>query len=531
MCQGQGLITCAKMSSVKRKCFTIEEKSAIIHRLEAGESNVILAKEFGVSHSTISSIKKNKHKIEALFNANVLKPKRVRASTQEQVDQALLQWFKLQRNRGIPVNGPLLQEKANFFARKLNIPNFNCSMSWINRFKVRHNIVAGKIAGESLSVQQSDVSDWLERVWPNLRAQFKDEEIFNADETGLFYKLTPDKTLKFKGEKCSGGKLSKERITVMVAANMSGTVKKKLFVIGKSQHPTCFKNVRHLPVDYESNRRAWMTADIFSKWVRAWDRELTKKNKKILLLVDNCPAHPHIADLRSVTLVFLPPNTTSLLQPMDQGIIRALKSNFRKNLVLKIIQCLDGCGTSSAEYPRITVLDAILMIHDAWTKLTQGTISNCYQHAGFVRSNVDCTITSNADDFDEEDDVPLSVWTRAIDYQLPITNEDLEQYACVDDAVATCEEPSDENIVQNVIANASSQDSDGDDDEPEETNSTSSASEALKAAETLNVFVQTNFDDDVIKSMMSRIHNAVRNSYYRTKISQKQTKITDFLRQ
>ncbi|CAB3228061.1 unnamed protein product [Arctia plantaginis] len=146
--------------------------------------------------------------------------------------------------------------------------NFTCSMNWINRFNVRHNIVSGKIAGESLSVQQGDVVDWLEKVGPTLRAQFRDDEIFNADETGLFYKLTSDKTLKFKGEKCKGGKLSKERITLMVATNMSGTVRKKL-EIGKSQRPRCFKNVRHLPVDYESNRRAWMTAEIFNKWVRA----------------------------------------------------------------------------------------------------------------------------------------------------------------------------------------------------------------------------------------------------------------------
>ncbi|XP_057653885.1 tigger transposable element-derived protein 4-like [Diorhabda carinulata] len=214
------------MSSVKRKCFTIEEKSAILHRLEAGESNATLAKEFGVSHSTISTIKKNKYKIEPLFNANVLKCKRVRTSTHEQLDKALLQWFKLQRDRGIPLNGPLLQEKANLFARQLDMQNFICSMSWLNRFKVRHNIVSGKIVGESLSVQQSDVHDGLEKVWPTLRAQFSDDEIFNADETGLFYKLTLDKTLKVKGEKCKGEKLSKERITVMVAANMSGTAKK-----------------------------------------------------------------------------------------------------------------------------------------------------------------------------------------------------------------------------------------------------------------------------------------------------------------
>ena len=61
-------------------------------------------------------------------------------------------------------------------------------------------------------------------------------------------------------------------------------------------------------------------------------------------------------------------------------------------------------------------------------------------------------------------------------------------------------------------------DSDDDDDEPEEIHPTLSVSEALKAAETLNVFVQTNLDDDRMKAMMSRIHNAVQSFYYRTKV-------------
>ena len=45
----------------------------------------------------------------------------------------------------------------------------------------------------------------------------------------------PDKTLRVKREKCTGGKLSKERVTVLVGANMSGSEKRKLLVIGKSR--------------------------------------------------------------------------------------------------------------------------------------------------------------------------------------------------------------------------------------------------------------------------------------------------------
>lgn len=118
---------------------------------------------------------------------------------------------------------------------------------------------------------------------------------------------------KFIGEKCTGGKLSKERIILILAANMSGTFKKKkLLVIGKSKRPRCFKNVRSLPFSHYSNRRAWMTSEIFIiSWVCDWDAELKKHEKKI---IDICPAHPIISYLTS----FLP-NTTSILQTMDHN--------------------------------------------------------------------------------------------------------------------------------------------------------------------------------------------------------------------
>ncbi|KAL3290312.1 hypothetical protein HHI36_023656 [Cryptolaemus montrouzieri] len=115
-----------------------------------------------------------------------------------------------------------------------------------------------------------------------------------------------------------------------------------------------------------------------------------------------------------------------------------------------MIQFLDGCRSSSFECPKIIVLDTIQMIRDAWTQLKQGRIFKCCKHAGFVRSNVEC-FTINSDDFNEEYDVPLIIRARAIDgHKLPITNKDFEQYACVDVDVATCEEPSDETIVDKI---------------------------------------------------------------------------------
>jgi hypothetical protein len=56
-----------------------------------------------------------------------------------------------------------------------------------------------------------------------------------------------------------------------------------------------------------------------------------------LLLLDHCPAHPS-ADLLiskdgKIKVMFLPKNTAALIQPMDQGIIRACKVYYHSELL------------------------------------------------------------------------------------------------------------------------------------------------------------------------------------------------------
>lgn len=67
----------------------------------------------------------------------------------------------------------------------------------------------------------------------------------------------------FSGERCTSGKKSKERVTVLVGANMSGSEKLPLLVIGKSANPRAFKN-KEVPVAYKANKKAWMSGRIFS---------------------------------------------------------------------------------------------------------------------------------------------------------------------------------------------------------------------------------------------------------------------------
>ena len=119
-----------------------------------------------------------------------------------------------------------------------------------------------KLHGETESVDQNGVDELQTNCLPALLKQFKAEDIFNADKTGLFYQCLPDRTHVFKNDKCATGKLLKERLTELVTASMAGE-KLPLLVIGKSANPRCFKNIEKLPLPFESNKKAWMTAAIF----------------------------------------------------------------------------------------------------------------------------------------------------------------------------------------------------------------------------------------------------------------------------
>ncbi|XP_018795547.1 PREDICTED: tigger transposable element-derived protein 6-like [Bactrocera latifrons] len=261
--------------------------------------------------------------------------------------------------------------------------------------------------------------------------------IFNADETGILYKMRPDKTHKINGETCSGGKMPKERITAMICANASGTVKRKLLVIRKYNNPRCFKNIKTLPVDYCANNKSWMTSQTFTDYLKKWDCELIKANTKILLIVDNCPAHPQV-HLHNIKLHFLPPNTKSALQPMDQGVINSLKQSYRKQLLMKIMDLPEEANAKKA----MSLLNAVNMLSIAWESVSKETIRNCFRHAGLVKDIRDGL------DFEPEDDEPLG---KIIKINNAMVLSKFDEYSRIDENIIATEEHSDNDLIQDFL--------------------------------------------------------------------------------
>jgi hypothetical protein len=75
-------------------------------------------------------------------------------------------------------------------------------------------------------VDSKTASEWVKSVWVECEQGYSEEDVYTADETGVFCDMTSDSTFKFKGEKCVGGKMSKNRLTVLMCVNTTGTDKK-----------------------------------------------------------------------------------------------------------------------------------------------------------------------------------------------------------------------------------------------------------------------------------------------------------------
>ena len=95
-----------------------------------------------------------------------------------------------------------------------------------------HNICYRSICGESASVNPLTTNDWLGRL-PSIVAKYDRSDVFNADETSLFFKALPGKSFVLSTEECKGGKRSKETFTILLCSNWDGSEKLKPLVIGK----------------------------------------------------------------------------------------------------------------------------------------------------------------------------------------------------------------------------------------------------------------------------------------------------------
>ena len=442
------------------------------------------------------------------------------------------------------ISDEAVMEKARSLAQDPRLGIEGCikfSDVWLSNFKKRHGIRGFLLHGESGEVSSEAVGQ-TRRSLRNILSDYELRNIYNMDETGLFYRLNPRKTLATEAR--NGKKKRKERVTLVACASADGSDKMPLMMLGKSKNPRCFQGIRkeNLGLIYRSSKSAWMTGFLFGEWLKLFCQRVRGRN--VVLLLDNASSHHAHFDFvdfdeknqvctvqvtENILIVFFPPNLTSAIQPMDQGIIATFKAHYRGAFVKRKLRYLE---LGKAE-ELISLLSAASMIVKAWSKIKNTTIANCFRHSGILGP------AQEADTRIQYKNSPDKIESAVLDSlqvsleRLGLENDDLSavEFACPPEETESDDKDEELDVVAQALGPDEKQDDRKEELLSEEDEWTPPKISHKLASESLTAlhyyFCQTELVCEEANNALSILWDAFDENVSR---SRKQTTITDFFK-
>ncbi|CAG8539874.1 1045_t:CDS:2, partial [Dentiscutata erythropus] len=181
--------------------------------------------------------------------------------------------------------------------------------------------------------------------------------------------MEPSRSLAKKAT--PGIKKDKQRATILLCTNATGTIKIKPLVIHYYKTPRAFSRTTRDDLDmlvhYYFNKTAWMNTVVWNSFLTDLNSQMETQNKSILLLYDQAPSHCSdfsltSSELSNITLHTLPSHTTAHLQPLDAGIIHSFKWQYKVNALIK------ACNLES-------VLEDLLVLSTPSTPSSDSTVT------------------------------------------------------------------------------------------------------------------------------------------------------------
>lgn len=363
-----------------RTPISIETKMEVLEALST-KSKMDVAREFGIGYSTVKKIKKNEDEILKKASGGNLLRKRCRPSPNEEVGNALIAWYHEMKAENVPITGPIMLEKAKELAAVFGHEDFNPSHGWLERLKARNNIRFKPLPNRTISNNREEPAEWVKDILPKLIEGYDPNDVFNADETTLLYKVVPP---LLTGNHPHSTTASKDKLTLLFLCNSTGN-EKKVFAIGNVPNPPCFEK-EATPLPYYSSENALMTDWIWCDILQKLDQSLGKR--KIILFVDREACHNSKIPLQNIKLAFIPPNSSNMFQPLNQGIIRLAKIYYRARLSKTLISALNE-GIIASDFDKtFDVLQALRILESAWFSVPSAAIVESFQKVGFPDNEV-----------------------------------------------------------------------------------------------------------------------------------------------
>jgi hypothetical protein len=315
---------------------------------------------------------------------------------------------------------------------------------------------------------------------------------------------------------CTGEKISKEHLTVLLCSNMLVEFERPL-IIGKAKHPRAFKklDINNFSVDWYWNKKSWMTTEIMTEWLMKFDNIMGQNIRKVLLFLDNAAPHPHLK-MKNIELEFFSPNMTSHCQPLDQGVIPQFKKLYCTQLLRKAVADLN---TNSSQ--PINVLDAIYWVSSFTKNIQPETVKKWFLRSGFRHRDNNVADVDNLLALIEE----LGNLIKVIDNTIT-ENDYITQDDCVKTYDADIENPSDSTGMSTQNEEESDEENDGSEDK--EIPKIRSLREVLLTVKDIRKYISSiKVQNSSLFSNTVQLENALTYEITIPAISN-QTKVTDF---
>jgi DDE superfamily endonuclease/Tc5 transposase DNA-binding domain len=363
----------------KNTVLTYADRKAVKLEMTSAPASVV-ARKYGISVRTAERIAE---KDLELTREN---QKRKDLPKYSEVEAKVISQMTAMRANGFPVSGPLLKTIAknclDDLRSDLSTPHSTLrryngavfSEHWLSGFKKRNEIRNLRINGERAVLPEGMVQRMEEINQQIASLRLPASSIYNWDETGLFYRKMPGYTLAVRSDTGAGAKEQKLRITALVCVNADSS-DNSIVLIGTSATPRGSSEEfwRNLGIRYFSNENGWMDSKIFAVLLKAFDARLSRPT---VLLLDNFAGHKvDDEEFKNLIIIWLPANSTSVTQPLDGGIIAAMKLNYRRFFMEFVVE---QCHKGKFEFKQITVLVAAKWLKQSLDLLAKSTVQSCF---------------------------------------------------------------------------------------------------------------------------------------------------------
>lgn len=424
-----------------RKAYSIKDKLQAIERVKGGERQASVCRDFGVPGGTLRGWLKDEPKLrwflDQLGGEVGTQRKKMRLANEEEIDRAVYSWFLTLRQHGVPLSGPVIQAQAEAFARQIYGPEctFKASHGWFWRWQKRHGISSQRIYGEAeppvagpAPVKEEPAQppgagllpDGAPATLPHSEGGYGDEQIYNANVTGLYWRLLPEQaSTPSTGDSREPGGCSRrwrsDRVTVLLAANLTGSHKLKPLVIGQLPDPPSLRhhNQDKFPASYRYSPDAWLSRPLLRGWffeefvpgVKRYLRRSCLQQKAVLLVAHPpCPSwatsmpaleeseetprqcQPELLgspeELQTpdgaVRVLFLSKGNSRahIPAPLEHGVVAAFKHLYKRELLRLAVSCASG---SPLDFMRSFMLkDMLYLAGLSWDLVQAGSIERCW---------------------------------------------------------------------------------------------------------------------------------------------------------